>query len=342
MSLINNIYHMLSYTFSTLNNKCYSKCSDEEYKNLNDLFASILIKGIKTQMKRGLIREYNQIDEVTHNLRGSIDIAGSINSNFTVSQKVACNYDELTINSKPNQILKSTLNLLLKSDINPKFKREINSVLLVFKDVKLIKPKDINWNIHFNSSNKTYKMLLTICNLVVYGLDSDDETNNSIENFFDDENMAVLFKQFTTEYYKKHYKLYKLLSPKINWDIQMSNGSLEQENALFQPMKTDIFIENYEKKVLITTKFNNNIISDQKKSQTINQDIHLLYTMIKNVDKHNSGNISGAILYGVTQRGIKDQEVVIGKNKITVKFIDLNVNFRQIKKQLDDVMRMLD
>lgn len=340
MSLINNIYHMLSYTFDTLNNKCYSKCGEEEYKNLNDLFSSILIKGIKTQMKRGLIREYNSVEDVTHNLRGRIDIAQTINSNFTVSQKVVCSYDELTINSKPNQIIKATLNLLIKSDINLKLKREMKSILKSFKEVKNINANKIDWNIHFNSSNKTYKMLLTICNLVVYGLEGD---NNSslIENFFDKENMTILFKQFTIEYYKRHYKLYRMLSPKIEWNVQFSNGSLETENALFQPMKADIFISNYEKKVIVLTKFESEIISNENKEQVISNDIYLLYSMINNLD-NNKDIVSGAILYGVTQRGIKDQEVVIGKTKIAIKFIDLNLGISQIKKQLDDVTRFLD
>lgn len=337
MSLINNIYHMLSYTFDTLNNKCYSKCGDEEYKNLNDLFSSILIKGIKTQMKRGLIREYSSVEETTHNLRGRIDITKTINANFTVSQKVVCNYDELTINSKPNQIIKATLNVLVKSDINLKLKREIKSILKNFQEVKSISVSKIDWNIHFNSSNKTYKMLLTICNLVIEG----GNKSSLIEQFFDKENMTILFKQFTIEYYKRHYKLYKMLYPRIEWDVQFSNGTLEQENALFQPMKSDIFISNYEKKVVVLTKFDSEILSNPNKEQVISSDIYLLYSMIKNLEA-NSDIISGAILYGVTQRGIKDQEVVVGKNKIAVKFIDLNLDISQIKKQLDDVTRFLD
>ncbi len=346
---------MLSYTLGTLNNKCYNKCADEQYQNLNDLFSSILIKGTKMQIKRGLIREYNQIDAVTSNVRGSIDITRSINSNYSGMQQkvamqpkvamqlVACSYDELTINSKPNQIIKATLKLLSKSDIQHKFKREINSVLLSLKEVETINVNHIDWNIHFNSSNKNYKMLLSICSLVIYGLDSEDTDLTLINQFFDEENMQILFKQFVIEYYKKHYKLYKMLSPKIKWNIQSSNGSLEQENALFKDMSTDIFLQNHDKKILIKTKFNYNILANDKNfDDVITQDIYQLYSMIKNVESINLDDVSGTLLYGITQRGIKDQEVTIGKNKISIKFINLNVNFTQIKRQLDDVMRLIN
>lgn len=341
MNLINNIYNMLSYAFETLNNKSYSKCSTENYSNITDLFASILIKGIKSQLKRGLIREYNNTDDVTHNIRGKIDIQNSINANYTISQKLACSYDDLTINSKPNQILKATLKLLNKSNISSKTRRDINSILIIFDTVHDINVKNINWNIHFNSSNKTYKMLITICNLTVYGLENSTQ-ENMIENFFDEESMGILFKQFTIEYYKRNYKLYRMLSPKIEWNISGAANEHDYNQSRYNTksysvssenlpvLQANMVISNYEKKLIVLINYNATIIEEI--------DILRLYSMVKNADTNNTGDVSGVLVYGGTNDMIQNQEFLMGNNKIVVKYLDLNSDFNKIKAGLDSII----
>lgn len=338
MSIINNMYHMLSYTFEALNNKSYSKCANEEYGSTTELFASILVKGIKSQQRRGLIRAYNQTENTTYNLRGKMNINQSINENFTITQKVSCTYDELTINSKPNQILKATLKMIIKKRVSGKIKRDINTILMQFSSVKDINVKTIDWNIHFNSSNKTYKLLLTICNLVVFGLDnSSEESISTIDNFFDDESMEVLFKQFCIEYYRRHYKLYRLHSPKIEWNIKS-----DKEKSYLPELKSDMVISNANKKLIMLVRY--------KKHSIDEEDIFKLYTMLKNADTKNTGDYSGTIVYGnmgnqnenERKIDIENQEFVIGKNKILIKSINLSENFDEIKHNLDNIISTIN
>lgn len=310
---------MLSYTFDTLNNKSYNNCATEEYDSMNDLFASILIKGIKTQLKRGLIREYNQTDDVTHNIRGKIDIAGSVRANYTVTQKYACSYDELTINSKPNQILKATLKMLVKKGVALPIKRQIRDILMLFTTVKDVSPKSINWNVTHN--NKHYRLLLTICNLTILGLENGSDAD--INNFFDEESMQVLFKQFTIGYYRRHYKLYRMHSPKIRWDIQGESDPLPA-------LETDVFLSNQDKSLLILTKYNVDKVEQS--------DITLLYSMIKNIDVQSTGNISGAILLATTQTSVPvNTSHTIGNVNISVYTLPLNSNFKDFTKSIPTI-----
>ena len=55
---IKNIYYMLSYAFTTLNQGGYEDVATEEFENIHNLFAAILAKGISRQLKQGLYREY--------------------------------------------------------------------------------------------------------------------------------------------------------------------------------------------------------------------------------------------------------------------------------------------
>lgn len=51
---IQNIYYMLSYSFSVLNEQGYKSIATEKFDNIAELMAAILVKGIATQLKRGL------------------------------------------------------------------------------------------------------------------------------------------------------------------------------------------------------------------------------------------------------------------------------------------------
>ena len=47
---IHNIYYMLTYAFSTLNDSGYRDVGTESFDNVYDLYSSILIKGISVSV----------------------------------------------------------------------------------------------------------------------------------------------------------------------------------------------------------------------------------------------------------------------------------------------------
>ena len=109
---IKNIYYMLSYAFQTLNESGYANISTEEFDNTADLFASILIKGINIQLKRGLNKNYLEVNESLSTIKGKIDISTSNKTQNVLKYKLNCNYDELSENCNFNRILKTTVFLI--------------------------------------------------------------------------------------------------------------------------------------------------------------------------------------------------------------------------------------
>ncbi len=51
---IKNIYYMLSYAFTTLNQGGYEDVATEEFENTHNLFAAILAKGISRQLEEAI------------------------------------------------------------------------------------------------------------------------------------------------------------------------------------------------------------------------------------------------------------------------------------------------
>ena len=108
---IKNIYYMLSYAFTTLNQGGYEDIATEEFENIHNLLAAILAKGIGRQLKQGLYREYLNQKETVTAVRGKIDIPGTIQNRLARRQVLTCEYDELSENNLLNQILKTTVTL---------------------------------------------------------------------------------------------------------------------------------------------------------------------------------------------------------------------------------------
>ena len=96
---IKNIYYMLSYAFTTLNQGGYEDVATEKFDNMHNLFAAILAKGIGRQLKHGLYREYMNRKEEVAVARGKIDIPGTIQNRLTRQRILTCEYDELSENN---------------------------------------------------------------------------------------------------------------------------------------------------------------------------------------------------------------------------------------------------
>ena len=67
--------------------------------------------------------------------------------------------------------------------------------------------------------------------------------------------------------------------------------------------------------------------------------LYQIFAYVKNMDKANTGNVSGLLLYAKTQDEVfpEGAPFVIGGNRIGAKTLDLNVDFDAIKSRLDRI-----
>lgn len=113
MIRIQNIYYMLSYAFRTLQEQGYKDVAAEQFDYVAELCAAILIKGVNLQIKRGLGREYISKTDTMTGIRGRINIAESIKTQSMLRKQMVCTYDDFSVNTYMNQIIKTTMIKLL-------------------------------------------------------------------------------------------------------------------------------------------------------------------------------------------------------------------------------------
>lgn len=329
---------MLSYAFRVLNETEYKKIEAESFENTAELLSEILILGVQKQIKQGLVKDYIDITEDISSPKGKINITESINDLSFIKGKLNCTYDEFSLNCYLNQILKSTMNLLVRSDISRKRKKKLKNLLMYFREVDLIDVKSINWKIRFGRNNQTYKMLVNICYLVINGLiHSENSGDVKVMEFLDDQLMSTLYEKFLLNYFRKEHPSILAHAPQIDWQIDSG------VDFLLPKMKTDVTLEYGKKILIIDAKFySQNTSENYGKNIHHTSNLYQIFTYVKNKSLEIEGTgveVSGMLLYARTNERIQpDSDYLMSGNEISVKTLDLNQEFTEIKEQLDGIV----
>lgn len=334
---VQNIYYMLSYAFQILNEQGYRKIAAEKFHNTTELCAEIIIVAVNRQIKNGIEKEYvPRLDDVV-TVRGKINISESIKKQVILRKQLTCEYDEFSVNTYKNRIIKSTMLLLLKSNIKVEQKEKIRKLLLYFSDVNILDVRYIDWNINFNRNNKSYRLLISICYLIIKGLlQMQKDGSITMKDYFDEQRMCRLYEKFILEYYKKEFPSMDVSSSQIQWCLD------DEYNNCLPIMQSDIMVSHKNNILIIDAKYySNNIQSYHEKKSVISGNLYQIFTYVKNLAFNNRDKkVSGLLLYAKTDSDVQVEEntYLMSGNKIGTAKLDLNCDFSEIKKQLDNII----
>lgn len=274
---IKNVYYMLTYAFSVLKGQGYKKLSTEEFQNTVDLMSAILVKAIVIQLKRGLEKKYISETEEISTLRGKVEIGESLKSQSSFRKRVVCTYEEFSVDSTMNRIIKSTLHLLLKSDIPKKRKKELRKILVFFNEIDIIDLNKVNWKFQYNRNNQSYRMIISICYLVVKGLlQTTSDGQMRLMDFLDEQQMNRLYEKFILEYYKKHYPQLKPNASQIPWALDDGIGDM------LPIMQTDIQLQKENNVLIIDAKYYSSTTQVRFDKFTIHSNnLYQIFTYVK-------------------------------------------------------------
>ena len=78
--------------------------------------------------------------------------------------------------------------------------------MVFFADVQELELSSIDWNQQYARNNQTYRMLISICCLVLKGLlQTTADGNMKLMQFIDEQRMCRLYEKFILEYYRKEH-----------------------------------------------------------------------------------------------------------------------------------------
>ena len=342
---IKNVYYMLAYAFRALNLDEYEALAAEEFDHVHELLAAILAKGIARQIKQGLHHEYRSMVEDLTTVRGKIELNGTVANRMRRSWKVSCEYDELSADNILNQVLKSTAMLLLRhGDVSDERKAELRRTMLLFHGVNEIDLSAIRWDaMRFERGNASYRFLMSVCQLVCEGmLLTTDEGERKLARFLDDQRMSSLFENFVFEYYKAECRFAEVARLEIKWAVD--NGYRE----MLPDMVTDIVLSQGNNNILIIdTKYRSSTTQEKMDCgvrKLHSEDLYQIFAYVKNKEaelkERETHRVSGLLLYAETDEDIQPNfRYSMSGNQISVKTLDLNRPFDEIRAQLDEIAK---
>nr|WP_269206068.1 5-methylcytosine-specific restriction endonuclease system specificity protein McrC [Streptococcus equi] len=329
---------MMAYAFQTLNEQGYKDVATEQFNNVAELCAAILTKGVSLQIKRGLGREYISETETLSGIRGKINITESIKTQAMLRKQMVCTYDEFSVNTYMNRIIKTTMVKLLHADIDKARKKELKKLLVFLADVDELDIHAINWKQQYDRNNQSYRMLVSVCYLVLKGLlqTTSNGTTRMME-FVDEQRMCRLYEKFILEYYRKEHPEITANASQIPWQLD------DNFRDMLPIMQTDIMLSQGAKILIIDAKYYEHTTQTQYDKHTLHSNnLYQIFTYVKNKEyelREKPHEVAGMLLYAKTEEAVQpDQKYMMSGNRVSVKTLDLNQDFSEISKQLDEIV----
>ena len=338
---IRNIYYMLTYAFQVLREQGYRNLETEPFEHVAELCAAILIRGVSIQLKRGLGREYLEQSEPLSAIRGRIALSESIKTRCILKRQLVCSYDVFSENSYMNRIIRTTMELLLRADMTKARKKELRKLLLYFGNVECLDIHTIHWNIRYNRNNQTYRMLISICYLVMKGLlQTNEDGVVCLMDFFDEQRMCRLYEKFILAYYRREFPGLAACAAQIPWALD--DGMAE----MLPVMQTDVMLSQGGRVLIIDAKYYSHTTQIRYDTRTLHaHNLYQIFSYVKNKDaqlalENKPHEVSGMLLYARTDEAIQPhRDYRMSGNRICVRTLDLNCRFSEIASQLNKIVQ---
>ena len=100
-------------------------------------------------------------------------------------------------------------------------------------------------HMQYNRNNQTYRMLISICYMVVKGLlQTQSDGTTKLTDFLDAQRMHRLYEKFILEYYRREFPQITANASQIPWQLD------DDMSAMLPVMQTDIMLTHGEKTLI--------------------------------------------------------------------------------------------
>lgn len=340
---IENIYYLLCYAWKKLDERDRVAVSAENFKEMLDLLAKVLINSTRILLKRGIDRSYINVTSEFAGIKGKLELNATLKTHLLQKQRTICSFDEFSSNILTNRILFTTLQRLMRTNgLDITLRNETKSLLWRFSDIEQIELSNkIFEQIRLNRNNKFYEFILNVCHLIYENSLLDEKTGEwQFKDFTrDEQKMNRLFEDFLRNFYAIEQSEYKVRRENIYWQF----SATENQHLQFLPlMQTDITLENETAKIVINAKFYRETLKTNYGSEKINSaNLYQIFSYLLNQRKMDdkTRRTAGILLYPTIDQEY-DLYFQFQDHPIFVKTINLNDNWGSIEKRLKEIITL--
>lgn len=340
---IKNIYYLLSYAWNRLSEGSVTDVSTIESTELVDLFAAVLASGINHLMRRGLDSSYISQEGEIAGVRGRIDVSITVRRMLTLHGRTNCRFDELRVDTLPNQILRATVRTLLKAkNLDGELRKRLLRVDRELGPITLIPLTKTAFRlVQLHGNNRYYRFLLAVCELVL-DMSLVDETKGefTFRDFIRDERaMARLFESFIFNFIRIERPDLDVRRERIHW---AASSDADSDLHYLPTMVTDVSIRDrpHTRTLIVEAKFYRQTFQKNYDRQTIHSgNLYQLFAYLKNLELREGPDAlaKGVLIYPTVEKSIHLRYRLDG-HPLEIRTLNLAADWRDIRTELHSLV----
>ncbi|MEX3690653.1 5-methylcytosine-specific restriction endonuclease system specificity protein McrC [Paraburkholderia sp. BR14263] len=332
---IRNVYYMLCYAWNYVRQAELVDLDRLPGEHVLDLLAIVLVQGIEHLARRGLEQGYEHREDEIAGVRGRIDVLRSARRFLPKHGKAACVFDELSVDTLPNRIIKSTLRTLeshpiLASELRNRVHR-LRRRLPGISEVHVTAQSFRRVQLHAN--NRYYAFLLSVCRLILSNsfVDSGSGKFRFYDFVRDEKVMSGVFQNFLYHFVRQEISDCQVDRPHIDW---MANSETDPTLALLPRMETDITLRRGNKCLIVDAKYYQKTMANRYRSEKFHiENLYQLMSYLTNYKACSDEEVSGMLVYPKVDRGVSERYRIQGF-EVSLQTVDMNQPWPQIHNEL--------
>ncbi len=350
---LRNLWLLMFYASDLFRHLNVLKISIEENpEDIPDLVAEILIALVDRRLMRNLSFGYQSREAVISRVRGHINLLYTEGHQLLDRGKIACRFDELTVNTPRNCYVRSALEKIAYIVKRPELAHRCRSLSGSLKRKGVIGEKPGRSKISTDrpgKHNSGDNQMLAAAHLAFdLALPTEEKGTKSLLSPEREITwIRHLYEKGIAGFYdvvlrKKGWQVYS--GKAMFWQIENKTSGID---SILPSMRTDIVLDHDEtkKRIVIDTKFTDILTKGWYREATLRSGyIYQIYTYLRSQETNNdfmSMNASGLLLHPSIDKTV-DETVLIQGHQIRFATVNLNASVLEIRNQLLGVVNVLE
>lgn len=338
---IQNLYYLLAYAWGHFRSGEEVDVDQTKCPDVHNLLTMLLGRGIRRLATKGMDKDYHQRVETTPRLRGRVDILASHRRMTQLSGRMICEFDELTANTIPNRILRSTCQRLAFSPdlLSPFNRAEMRHALTLLSDIESIRiDSQLFRRIQLHRNNRHYRLLMHVCHLLhdLY-LPKQAGGKRRFRSILEEETvMHQVFESFVREFAIRHCPNVKVSAMNITWDGEWD----DEVNKVLPIMKTDVTLDRDSAKTILDCKFYKEaLVTRHNRHRLHSSHLYQLTAYLQNKSREQGWeDVHGILLYPAVNHHL-NLEFTLLDHRIEIRSIDLDQPWPVIHERLLSILK---
>lgn len=332
---IQNLYYLLCYAWNHLKQGEMVDVSNVPSTELVDLFAVVLCQGVEHLARRGLEQGYIAHEDELAGARGRIDALRSGRRFLLMHGRAACTFDELSPDTLPNRILKSTLRLLSQvPGLHGELKGRVKLLRQSLPGITEIPVTSHTFRrVQLHSNNRFYRFLMSVCSLIQSSALIDPASGTyKFRDFVRDERaMARVFEDFLFNFIRLEMPVWEVKREHIAWQASSSTDP----NLIYLPrMQTDISLRRGVERRIIDAKYYQRTMAEYLGGEKIHSgNLYQLMSYLSNSVRREGDRLSGMLIYPQVDKQV-NENYRIQDFDIAICTINLDQPWQEVRSDL--------